>query len=97
MSAYRINPEWVRYNNLHNEGAEGYNPHQKWLSAPAAKAATAAHAQVDCVKDERGNMVDRSKMEARLAADVVRIERITDPFGREIVQASIDHARKVLA
>ena len=24
-----INPVWTAYNDLHNEGAEGYNPHEK--------------------------------------------------------------------
>ena len=27
----RLNPEWVNYNNVVNEGAEGYNPHRKYL------------------------------------------------------------------
>jgi hypothetical protein len=101
VSNWRINPEWVRYNNLHNEGGEGYNPHRKSLDTPApsavsASAAKVEHAKVEHVKDERGNIVDRSKMQARLAADLIRIERVTDPFGRKIVQAAIDYARKAL-
>jgi len=27
----QINPRWVAYNNLLNEGAEGYNPYQKYI------------------------------------------------------------------
>lgn len=27
-----INPLWTAYNNLHNEGAEGYNPHDKHIT-----------------------------------------------------------------
>lgn len=27
----KLNPEWVRFNNLNNEGAEGYNPHPKYI------------------------------------------------------------------
>ena len=26
-----INPDWIRYNNLVNEGGEGYNPHRKYI------------------------------------------------------------------
>lgn len=26
-----INPKWVAYNNLNNEGGEGYNPHPKYI------------------------------------------------------------------
>lgn len=29
----KINPLWSAYNNLQNEGGEGYNPHQKYLSS----------------------------------------------------------------
>lgn len=27
-----INPLWTAYNNLHNEGGEGYNPHEKYIT-----------------------------------------------------------------
>lgn len=27
-----INPLWTAYNNLHNEGEEGYNPHDQYIS-----------------------------------------------------------------
>jgi hypothetical protein len=27
-----INPLWTAYNNLHNEGGEGYNPHEEHVS-----------------------------------------------------------------
>ena len=27
-----INPKWLEYNRLMNEGGEGYNPHQKFIS-----------------------------------------------------------------
>ncbi len=28
-----INPLWTAYNNLHNEGGEGYNPHPKHVGS----------------------------------------------------------------
>lgn len=28
-----INPLWTAYNNLYNEGDEGYNPHDQYISA----------------------------------------------------------------
>ena len=28
----KINPQWTVYNNIHNEGGEGYNPHPKHIS-----------------------------------------------------------------
>lgn len=28
-----INPEWTAYNNLNNEGGEGFNPHDKHIAA----------------------------------------------------------------
>lgn len=30
-----VNPEWVRYNDLYNEGGEGYNPHPKYIESTA--------------------------------------------------------------
>lgn len=32
--AYKINPKWLAYNNVVNEGGEGYNPHPKYIAAP---------------------------------------------------------------
>jgi len=29
----KLNPAWVRHNNAHNEGGEGYNPHSKYVNA----------------------------------------------------------------
>jgi hypothetical protein len=33
-----INPKWLAYNNLLNEGEEGYNPHCKYLYSPRPHA-----------------------------------------------------------
>ena len=27
----KINPKWKQYNDLYNEGGEGFNPHEKYL------------------------------------------------------------------
>lgn len=27
-----VNPLWTAYNNLHNEGGEGYNPHDQYIT-----------------------------------------------------------------
>lgn len=27
----QVNPLWAAYNNLHNEGGEGYNPHDQYI------------------------------------------------------------------
>ena len=31
MSSQTINPMWTAYNNLHNEGGDGYNPHPQYV------------------------------------------------------------------
>jgi hypothetical protein len=36
-----INPKWIEYNRVMNEGGEGYNPHPKYISAPVAATASA--------------------------------------------------------
>lgn len=28
----KLNPMWIAYNNLHNEGGEGYNPHEQYIT-----------------------------------------------------------------
>jgi hypothetical protein len=37
-----INPKWLAYNNVMNEGGEGYNPHPKYIARAAARPAGAA-------------------------------------------------------
>ena len=27
-----LNPQWIEYNRINNEGGEGYNPHPKYLT-----------------------------------------------------------------
>jgi len=103
--AQKINPAWISYNNLHNEGGEGFNPHPKYLVSTPAKAVSAKPAQAaastanadDLIKDERGQWVRRSVLVARLADYEKRLPGITDKFAREIVQKSIDFARAALA
>lgn len=34
-----INPKWLEYNRSMNEGGEGYNPHQKYISTPSVAPA----------------------------------------------------------
>lgn len=28
----KLNPKWIKYNNIMNEGGEGYNPHNKYIA-----------------------------------------------------------------
>lgn len=32
----KLNPAWITYNNLQNEGGEGYNPHPKYITSTSA-------------------------------------------------------------
>lgn len=89
-----INPAWVAYNDLLNEGAEGYNPHRKWIAKPDAARRTATAARM--LKDEHGNLIPEDKLAARLARDIERRTRITDPVACELCNAAIDFARRAL-
>lgn len=96
---FKINPAWKAYNDLQNEGSEGYNPHPKWIvgSPQAAQPKTvAAAASTTMLKDERGNLIPSDKLHARLEKDLARLERITDPSARAITEQSIAHARRQL-
>lgn len=93
-----INPAWKQFNDLVNEGGEGYNPHPKFIArqvAPVAAKAPAAAARL--VKDERGNLVPAAKMAERLSKDEARMTKITDASARAITQTAIDFARAALA
>lgn len=93
-----INPAWKQFNELFNEGGEGYNPHPKFIARSAAPATAKAPAvAARLVKDERGNTVPAAKMAERLARDESRMTKITDASARAITQAAIDFARAALA
>ena len=36
-----INPKWTEYNQVMNEGGDGYNPHQKYIAAVGASSVAA--------------------------------------------------------
>lgn len=37
MGKQAVNPLWTAYNNAMNEGGEGYNPHEKYVSVGAGE------------------------------------------------------------
>ena len=98
MSNFAINPKWLAYNDLQNEGGEGYNPHAKWIAKAAAPVVTStAASDKRILRDERGNLIPAAKMAARLAKDTATLPRLTDESARRIVQASIDFAAAQLS
>ena len=98
MSNVTINPQWLAYNSLHNEGGEGYNPHSKWIAKVAPVAAAAAKAApVRYLRDERGNTIGSDKLAARLAAEEATLPRLTDAGAIEGLQKRIAFARAQLA
>lgn len=90
----RINPAWQTWNDLQNEGGGGYNPHPKFISAPAARVAPKAANRM--LRDQRGNLIPESMLRASLAKDEARLATITNAVAREITQAAIAHARQQL-
>jgi hypothetical protein len=94
--AQKLNQAWQSYNDLNNEGGEGYNPHPKWITARRDLATTTAaqtkRTTENLVRDLRGNLISESALRSQLANNRTRIATITDPTARVIVQRSIDHA-----
>jgi hypothetical protein len=41
-----LNKKWVQHNNLYNEGAEGFNPHQKYVPATEASVVSGARKMI---------------------------------------------------
>lgn len=100
---YKINPEWKKYNDLQNEGGEGYNPHKKYISANIGQkeisktSPTANAGTIDrLLNDERGNLIRESKLRENLAKDLVRLQKLTDQYAIAIVAKSIAHAKNQL-
>lgn len=57
-----INPAWKQYNDINNEGGEGYNPHPKFVGQVAAKQA------LDCT-NASGFAISRSEAEYLLGEE----------------------------
>jgi len=43
-----INPAWLAYNNLYNEGGEGYNPHNKYIGLHKAPVGWTRETTIRC-------------------------------------------------
>lgn len=104
---WKINPEWVKYNNLHNEGGEGYNPHTKWLNNMPGYDAVTGQPEVkverdpvmdklvkDTVKD--GNVYHLREILERYEQDVARLPKLTDAIAIKQTEAAIAKRRVIL-
>ena len=96
MSDSRINPAWQAFNDLVNEGGEGYNPHAKWIAKAATAKAVVASTNNRMLRDQSGNLIPARKLIASMERDITRLASITDESARIITQAAIDHARSQL-
>ena len=92
---YKINPEWIRHNNIHNEGyTDSYNPHPKYIEVqPAMAQPSAAPVSGKIYRDGRGMPIDPV---AKIAEEEARLARVTDAFARELIAKSIASYRKML-
>ncbi len=92
----KINPAWKAYNDVMNEGGEGFNPHAKYISAPVAAVARPAAVANKMLRDQRGNLIPADKLQAALDKDIARLSKITDASARALTEQSIAHARQQL-
>ena len=94
----KINPKWKQYNDLNNEGCEGFNPHRKFIESTndkKAKSTQINNARSFC-KDEKGNTITSEKLSERLKNDLEVIKRLTNDSAIKITQESINFAKKEL-
>ena len=92
---YKINPKWVRHNDIHNDGGYGYNPHPKYIEVPAPAAAS-PEAPVKAAKiyrDARGTVIDPV---AKIAEAQARLATTTDTFARKLIERSIADYSKMM-
>lgn len=95
MGNYKINPDWQAWNDLQNEGGEGFNPYPKWIAKPVNPKISANHSG-RMLKDESGNLIEESKLRARLEKDKARLETVTNPVAVEIIKKAIAFAESQL-
>lgn len=99
MKNSKINPKWKSYNDLNNEGGEGFNPHSKFISpnpTQPKKQPPLTNNQSGYCRDERGNTVARETLAKRLEKDIELIQRLTNDYAIKITQESINFAKKEL-
>ena len=98
MSNVTINPAWLAFNDLINEGGEGFNPHPKWIAKTAAAVAPVATVKADrMLRDARGNTVPESKVRARLAKSLATLPTLTNASAIELFRADIAADQALLA
>lgn len=88
----KLNPEWTRYNNLQNEGGEGYNPHPKYIAVAASVAASPVSAG-KVYRNRQGRQIDPV---ALIAESEARLARVTDKLARAAIEKSIAEYRAML-
>lgn len=97
MNNVTINPAWLAYNNLQNEGGEGYNPHQKWVAKVAAPVAAKSAATADRMLTQAdGRVVPESKVRARLAKSEATIATLTNASAVAMFERDIAADRALL-
>jgi len=77
-----------------NEGGEGYRPDYAMRNAAPVVARKVVADTI--LKDSKGRPVPRSKVEGWLAADLARLDKITDATARAITERAIAEYRATL-
>lgn len=92
MSKFRINPQWQEHNDIYNEGGDGFNPYNRWISAPS----TQNNNDKKYCLDGAGSPKTLQEWRVDLAKSEERLEKITDKFGIEIVKKSIESIKALI-
>lgn len=80
------------FDSLYNEGGEGYNPYRGERAAAPAKSAEPKGRLVMY----KGLPTNERDLRAKLARSEVSLTRVTDDFGRSIVERDIAAMRAAL-
>lgn len=105
-SIYKINPKWKSYNDLHNEGGDGYNPYKKWLISSEIspksneKSIDNGHEtnrRNEIIKGPSGKPMRVSEIIDAITKAEASILKTTDSYGKKIQQEYINDAKESLS
>ncbi|KQP37589.1 hypothetical protein ASF44_14700 [Pseudorhodoferax sp. Leaf274] len=97
-NSHTINPAWKAWNDVQNEGGEGYNPHEKWIAKTAAPVAAKTPAHLDrMLRQADGRPVPESKVRARLEKALATLPTLTNASAIAIFERDIAADQALLA
>jgi len=69
-----VNPEWIAYNNLNNEGGEGYNPHAQYVDGGGEPLSSILDDKQYRLKRIKNGTTDGSERYEQLVKEIAELD-----------------------